>query len=151
MERYHYSESGLDNVWLVNGFEVMETSYGEAVSIHDLEGLHRVIGTTLCNQAPPLSPQEFRFLRIEMDMSQKALGLLLGKEEQTISLYERGKQDIPALADRVIRKLYKEYINEDGDLRELLEEMVYLDNEIDSMKRDLDFEETPDGWHPKAA
>ena len=38
---YHYTESGLPNIWLVNGFVVKRTSYGKTVSIRDLEGLHR--------------------------------------------------------------------------------------------------------------
>ncbi len=38
---YHYSECGLSNVYLVNGFNMIETSLGKAISIHDVDGLVR--------------------------------------------------------------------------------------------------------------
>jgi len=40
---YHYTLCGLDNVWLENGYQVRETSYGQGISVHDVEGLHEVI------------------------------------------------------------------------------------------------------------
>ena len=50
---YHYRESGLDNVYLENGYRNHKTPYGEGVSILDTEGLHKVIGQTLiCTQRP---------------------------------------------------------------------------------------------------
>jgi len=38
---------------------------------------------------PKLKSAEFRFLRKEMDMSQKKPGFLIGVQEQTIALRER--------------------------------------------------------------
>jgi hypothetical protein len=35
---YHYTESGLDNVWLANGYTVIETPYGKGVSVRDADG-----------------------------------------------------------------------------------------------------------------
>ena len=41
---YHYTESaGLDNVWLENGVERHETSYGSG--IRDLDGLNAATGS----------------------------------------------------------------------------------------------------------
>ena len=148
--RYHYTESGLPNIWLRNGFVIEQTPYGEAVSIHDLDGLHRAIGLSLIESAAPLSPAEFKFLRVEMDMSQKALARLLDVTEQTVSLYER-QGNIPGLTDRSVRQFYREYCNIDGKFRDLVEEFVALDNQIQDLGRDLDFAETPDGWRPQAA
>ena len=37
----HYTSCGLQNIWLKNGYEVIETAYGKATSIHDVEGLHK--------------------------------------------------------------------------------------------------------------
>jgi len=36
---YHYTECGLDNVWLANGYR----QRGDAVSIENSEGLHEAI------------------------------------------------------------------------------------------------------------
>jgi hypothetical protein len=40
---YHYTECGLKNVWLTNGYQVCEFDGEKAVSITDAEQLHEVI------------------------------------------------------------------------------------------------------------
>lgn len=40
---YHYTESGLLNVWLVNGYQEHETPYGRGLSIEEADELHRAI------------------------------------------------------------------------------------------------------------
>lgn len=30
---YHYTQCGLDNVWLENGYKVKKTAYGQAVAV----------------------------------------------------------------------------------------------------------------------
>ncbi|TWP39194.1 transcriptional regulator, partial [Xylella fastidiosa subsp. fastidiosa] len=37
---YHYTESGLGNVWLRNGFTVHKTPYGDGIAIDNLPSLH---------------------------------------------------------------------------------------------------------------
>eukprot|EP01032_Pedospumella_encystans_P022930 gene22930-biopygen18703 len=44
---YHYTDGGLQNVRLVNGYRVQKTPYGQAVAIDDLEGLTQTICTAL--------------------------------------------------------------------------------------------------------
>ena len=39
MTLYHFTECGLDNVWLKNGFTIKETPFGPAVSFAALEQL----------------------------------------------------------------------------------------------------------------
>lgn len=48
---YHYTESGLQNIWLVNGFTRVKTKHGVGVSIHDVEGPHRLIGKALAKSS----------------------------------------------------------------------------------------------------
>jgi hypothetical protein len=45
--RYHYTESGLANVWLVNGFTRRKTKYGDGVSIRNVDELHRALAQAL--------------------------------------------------------------------------------------------------------
>ena len=54
-ELHHYRECGLDNVFLLNGFTVRETRHGRAVSIEDIDGLHRTIGTHLAREKRTLT------------------------------------------------------------------------------------------------
>jgi putative transcriptional regulator len=120
---YHYTESGLNNIWLKNGYVVKNTPYGEAVSIQDVEGLHKLIGTIIARR-PKLTGPELRFLRKEMEMSQKALASLVGTSEQNISLWER-RGRVPQAADRLIKLVYLEAISEKANvqIRELIDRL----------------------------
>ena len=102
---YHYTESGLANVWLKNGYARKNTPYGEGVSIQDVEGLHKLIGALIAKR-PKITGKELRFLRKEMEMSQSALAGLLGTSEQNISLWER-RGNIPKVSDRLIKLILR--------------------------------------------
>ena len=39
----HYTQCGLDNVWLENGYDTQTTAYGKAVAVHDVDGLHALL------------------------------------------------------------------------------------------------------------
>ena len=102
---YHYTESGLLNVYLRNGYEEIDTPYGKAVHISNIDGLHKIIADMLIEQ-PFLSGREFKFLRTEMDMTQNELGQYLGVSAQRIGQIE-GQSRVPARADGMIRAVYR--------------------------------------------
>jgi len=104
---YHYTESGLDNVWLKNGFTTVETPYGPATSIDDVDGLHRAIALSLTEKKGQINSKELRFLRLTLKLTQLQLGKLLGAKEQTVSLWER-KGTITPTADMMVRLLVAE-------------------------------------------
>ncbi|MDB5745099.1 MAG: helix-turn-helix family protein [Polaromonas sp.] len=116
---YHYTESGLDNVWLENGYNVKKTPYGKAVSIDDADGLHELLATELANKAGKLKAKEFRFLRTMLCLSQQSFARMHGVTEQAVSLWERtGK--IPTAADVMLRMLVLERLNGDGKITEII-------------------------------
>jgi putative transcriptional regulator len=102
---YHYTESGLRNVWLVNGFKRHKTVHGAGVAFENIEGLHRELGRWLCANAPRFKGPEFRFLRLELELSQAALAHLLGNDAQSVALWEKGKVKVPKWADRFMGAL----------------------------------------------
>jgi DNA-binding transcriptional regulator YiaG len=112
---YHYIESGLRNIWLVNGYKIEQTEYGEAVSIQDVEGLHRLIGAIIARR-PKLTGPELRFLRKELGMSQKSLADFVGTSEQTVSLWER-RGNVPRATDRLIKLAFLETISKEGNVK----------------------------------
>ena len=66
-----YGDSGLANVWLVNGFTFTDDlNYGRFVSFNDIDGLHRAICKSLIEGKRKLTDPEFRFLRHELGISQ---------------------------------------------------------------------------------
>jgi DNA-binding transcriptional regulator YiaG len=127
---HHYTESGLDNIYLENGFHIHDTPYGKGVSIQDTEGLHKAIGKWLIAQPKPINGAELRFIRLEMESTQRDLAGIIGATEQTFRLWEKNrKKKIPGTADRLIRALYSEYIGGDGKIRRMLETLAELDQQ----------------------
>lgn len=135
---YHYTESGLDNIWLASGFEYVDRPSGRHVKIRDVEGLHRAIGEILVSKKKNLTGKEFRFLRKEMLMTQAFLAKLLQVTEQTINRWETGKTEIPGTAQSTVRLLYSEQMAGDSEhgvkLREALQELADLEDAIDGQK-----------------
>jgi putative transcriptional regulator len=142
---YNYTECGLRNVWLKNGYVIHNTPYGEGVSIQDVEGLHELIGRKLAT-LPKLTGTELRFLRKEMGMSQRALSELLGTSEQNISLWER-RGRMPKVSDRLIRLIYLEHLDGNVHVRRIIENL----NELDASKAEtLQFEKNSEQWKEAA-
>lgn len=147
---YQYKESGLDDVYLVNGFEYIDTPEGRSVIIHDIDGLHEAIGRILVNDRKVLSGSEIRFLRHEVGMSQSTLAKLLDVNEQTVRRWEQDKQELPRAADAIIRGIYKEkVVGEDSRIASILARIAELEDAID--RRELVLEENNDAWGRKDA
>ena len=103
---FHYTDGGLRNVWLANGYEIKQTPYGEGVSFHNLDGLTTSICIALTKKAGVLTGIEFRYIRSAgMLLSQPALGKLMGIDGQSVARWEKtGK--VPKWADKLVRLLY---------------------------------------------
>ena len=147
-DTHHYRECGLTNIHLLNGFTYKETRHGRVVSIQDMDGLHRAIGTHLAKEKRALTGAELRFFRIELGLSQTMLGMLLGKTGQSVARWEKGQSRIDATADRVVRLLYTQQTGANEDIRSALQELAALD---DSAEEEVCFEDTGEGWQPRVA
>lgn len=144
---YHYTGCGLDNIYLLSGFELHETPYGGGVSIKNVQKLHAAIGAYLCERKKLLSGQELRFIRTEMDLTQSELGRLLGCSSQQIARYEKEQSAVTGPADRLIRMIYKEHAGGNVRVRDLLETI----DEMDGRHTDKQlFSSTADGWQAAA-
>ena len=141
MNEYHYTESGLDNVWLVNGFEVFDTEFGEGVAIHNLDGLHVAIGKAILAK-PVMNGKELRFIRKEMGLSQNALAIILGTTVQSVAKWEKTGR-VPKTADRMTRLFYLEHVDGNVAIRETLEQLNDTDNQEHER---LLVEESATGW-----
>jgi DNA-binding transcriptional regulator YiaG len=105
---YHYTECGLDYVYLLDGFETVRTAYGRAVQVSNASKLDRAIAQIVVRDQNRLTGQEVRFLRGLLDMTQAELGSALGKDAQTVARWEKGKTEIPPTEDIAIRQIYLE-------------------------------------------
>ncbi|OYW95597.1 MAG: transcriptional regulator [Alishewanella sp. 32-51-5] len=148
---YHYTESGLPNVYLVNGFTVETLDGEEYTSIDDMNGLHKTIANAIIDSPKPLTHQEFRFLRIEMNVSQKTLGTRFGVTEQTIARYEKGESSIPRTTDAALRSLYMESQQKNNPVSYFLDLLADTEAQAAAQSIQLKLEEVDDHWSVAAS
>lgn len=141
---YHYTDSGLDNVFLANGFTEKKIGDDVYVSIQDIDGLHKAIGLNIVNNSPRLTAREIRFLRVELDMAQTHLAHLFDVSESTVRNWESGRVEISGAADRLLRVLYREHVEVDGEIREMVERISALNRS--SYHTQMKFEASSSGW-----
>lgn len=143
---YHYTGSGLSNIWLLNGYAEHATPYGPAISIADVEGLHRAIGLEIVNQPPGrLAGEEVRFLRREMDLSQRALADMLRLKEITVRKWEQ--QGCPSgPAQILLRAVYLLQVCGHDRLSQIMDQLRHRDRKT-AIQIQLRFRDDPDqGW-----
>ena len=140
---YHYTECGLKNIWLANGYRIEKTAYGEGVSIENADGLDRAIASTIVRKKQAISGADLRFLRHQMGLSQASLANLIGNNVQSVALWEKhGK--LPRWADKLIRLIYMGH----SDGNETVESAITMLNDMDrALNQKVVFEETDSGWH----
>ena len=107
VERYHYDESGLPNVWLENVEIRRCPNCGEEdVVIPRLDSLHRVLAEGLVRKPKRLTGAEVRFLRKTVGWSGKDLANLMHVDPATLSRWETGKENVGAQSDMLVRLLF---------------------------------------------
>ena len=124
---YHYTESGLNNVYLKSGLTKEEIDGETYTTINDMNGLHKAIAQIIVDSRQPLNSQEFKFLRIELNLSQKVLANRFGVTDQTIAHYEKGQSDIPRTTDAALRTLYMESIEKNNPVSYFFELLYDVD------------------------
>jgi len=140
---YKYDGCCLRGIYLKNGYEVHKTQYGEGVSVHDVDGLHKAIGTHLVRNKSYLSGAEVRFLRKELGLSQVQLAKLLGVTENSVRGWENHRSKITKPAERLLRVLYLEFVCPCSKIKELVERINDLNRD---QHHSMEFEESKSGW-----
>lgn len=115
-EAYHYTESGLDNVYLYNVSLVKDINNEKVIYIPKINKLHKVIAKGIISKKGLINDKEIRFLRTEMGLKQAEFSELLGKEAQACGRWERNETKIDKTIDTLIRFLVSEYLGETADI-----------------------------------
>ncbi len=144
---YHYTECGLDYVYLADGYTVHETGYGPAVEVHNAVELNRKIAREIVRRQGPLTGQEVRFLRGLMDLTQQELGALLGKDAQSVARWEKAKTALPKIEDIVLRQIYLEKAGHSPQLIETAQRVGAIDKRLER----VEFTEKNGRWTEEAA
>lgn len=146
MDKYHYTECGLSNVFLRNGFEVSEFEGEECYAVHDTEALHKAIGLEILNKTTLLNGEEIRFLRKECGLSQKDLADILGVKDQSVANYEKEVTKQLKSSDLIIRLQYAAHIQSEANVTSL-QKILSLDA---TDRSEVDFSEKEGQWASSA-
>lgn len=110
MSSYHYTECGLDNVF-IEGMEVLQDHAGEeTLEIPAIGMLHSVIAESIVMLPSKMSGKELRFLRTEMGLTQEKLADVLKVSLLTVSRWEREESPIKDTAEMLIRLMAVEHL-----------------------------------------
>ena len=100
-ERYHYRESGLDNVF-VSGVSIYRCKCGEEyVQLPGVDNIHSQIAFALLVKNSLLTGLESRFLRKWLGLKSEELAKALGYTRVTVSRWEN--EGPSANTDRILR------------------------------------------------
>lgn len=105
-ENYKYEESGLSCITLV-GMEVTRCKKcGESeVAIPAITELHQAIARVIVLKPERLVPEEIRFFRKHLGLSQADIAAQLGVAIETVSRWENGKERMSVPAEKLLRFL----------------------------------------------
>ncbi|WP_213362240.1 helix-turn-helix domain-containing protein [Brachymonas denitrificans] len=138
-----YKDGGLRNVWLANGYEVRMTRFGEAVAIHDQEGLTKAVCLALTKKPSHMTGAEFRYVRSAgMLASQSALGHLLDVDAQTVARWEKDCK-VPRWADKLLRLLYAAHAEGNVPIRRVMERTNQVERLVNQK---IVIQESRKGW-----
>ena len=105
---YRYTECGLNYIYLLDGYQILNSARGRIIRVTNAGKLDRAIALAIVRRQKQLTGQEVRFLRGLLDMTQEALGRTLGVDAKTVATWERGKTKLPSTEDIAIRQIYLE-------------------------------------------
>ena len=142
---YHYTDGGLRNVWLANGYTVRQTPYGEGVVIHDVDGLTQAICLALTEKAGVLTGAEFRYIRSAMLLSQPALGKGIGIDGQSVARWEKTGR-VPKWADKLLRLVYVAHANGNEPVRRSIDRVRTVERLV---KQRIVVQKSRQGWKPQ--
>lgn len=143
-EPLHYTACGLDDIYLMSGYEIVKTTHGHGISVKNLDELHVAIGCNLARRKKVLSAKELRYLRKHMNLTQSELGKLLGLTSQQVARWEKSESEISGSADVLLRAYFIQHAGGELDLQELVSAL----DEIDAPTREKSFfAKTASGWH----
>lgn len=149
---FHYRRSGLDNIYLLNGFEAEWEDGERYVTVLDVDGLHQAIGLHLVTNRKILAPKEIKFLRKTLNLTQAEMGRLIGQSDQQIARWEKGENNINGPADRLLRLMFAYSIFQSAEAAELPMAFLSRLDELDSYPEEkIEFTNDGEDWLEKAA
>lgn len=111
---YHYTQCGLDDVYLVNLPSAFDRAGHNTITFPNINELHAVIREQVALKLSGLNGREIKFLRTELGLTQAALAKQLHKDSQTVGRWERGETDIDGGSETLLRVMALEDLAGEG-------------------------------------
>lgn len=112
-ESYHYTECGLENIYLKNvTLLACEQCGEESLLLSKLLALHETIARGIALQPCALRGPDIRFLRRQLGYSAKRWASFLRIDISTLSRWENSQQEVGPQSDALIRLLYFRLLDE---------------------------------------
>lgn len=148
MSKYHYVESGLDNVFIEGLEPVIDDDGDEVITIPYVAGLHAEIARGIVTRSGTINGAELRFLRTEMGLTQSELATKVNVDGQTIGRWERGEHPIDKNAETVIRRIAGERLIEafDQSIEDLVRQIQSISND-----KEINIQASDHGYELQAA
>ncbi len=103
-DRLHYTACGLDEIYLLNGFDIVETGYGPGPVIKNPEQFYDAVAASVLGRVR-LNGQAGRYLQIWLALDDAELATLLQLPTGQIPVWEREPERIiPAAAAARLRQ-----------------------------------------------
>ncbi len=116
MAEYHYTECGLDNVYIEGEVLFQDHTGEELVTFPAVRQLHQVIAEGIVTQPVKMTERELRFLRSERGLTQVQLAKFIKVTPLTVRRWERGESPIQHAAEMLIRLTSTQRLELDIDL-----------------------------------
>ena len=143
---YEYRECGLAGIYLHSGYNTAEHDGEKGVAVIDTVGLHRCIGEHIVYTRKELLPEEIKFLRKTMDLTQSELGQWIGQSSQQVARWEKGQSTISGPADRLLRAIFLDKTGDPDQRWRFMDLLRSIEELDDSPPRDLAFCFDGDSW-----
>ncbi len=125
---HHFTECGLDYVWLKNGFDLRDGPNGRSVRIKNIDGLHRAIARWIVQSPARIRGQEVKFLRSMLKLSQEGMGKAIGQSRASVARWEgEPNKVIPTGSNHWMRIVYAKKAQGDREMCELVDLLIELD------------------------
>lgn len=149
---FHYTQCGLDDVYLEGGVRIEETPYGRGFSVEQANELHETIARSIINDPRPLRGQEARFLRVMLHLSQEAMAMALGVDRATVIRWERIRdKPLSTIHDMAVRTTYGARAAAGSFLLSVIKELQDADEKAHGEAYRQVFETSNQGWREKKA
>jgi DNA-binding transcriptional regulator YiaG len=136
-----YRACGLDEIYLLNGYDLEDHDGDNHMSVTKIDELHQAIGRHLVTHRKGLSPKEIRFLRNTMNLTQAELAARLGNDSQSVARWEKGQCEVPGASEKLLRVVYLAHLLTDEEMAALRD---FLNNSLNALD-EIDETETVQG------